>query len=492
MTEQQSDYRKIIKATSIFGGVQVFKVLIQVVRSKIIAVLLGPIGIGIFGLLNSTISFISGITGLGLGTSAVKNVAEAYGSGDKLRIALIVNVLKKCVWVTGLLGAIVTIILAPWLSEITFGHKEYTLAFQWLSITLIFNQLSSGQFAILQGLRKINYLAIANLTGAFLGLVVSVPIYYMFGIDGIVPAIIVTSFLSLLRSWYFTRKVQIVKIKVPRQTTILEGKGMMKMGFMINLGGLLAVGTGYLTRIFVSNNGGIEQVGLYNAGFMIINTYVGMIFTAMTTDYYPRLSSVAQDNIKSQCVINQQAEITILILAPILAVFLIYINWVVLILYSIKFIKINEMIHWAAIGMFFKAASYPIAFLLLAKGASNLFLFNESLVNIYILIFNILGYKYFGLTGLGVSFVLVYLIYLIQLLLLSNIKFNFTLSREFRKVFIIQLSFVIGCFIGVKLFNKTTSYIVGSILITLSVVYSLFELNKRIELLKLIRKFGKC
>ena len=62
----------------------------------------------------------------------------------------------------------------------------------------------------------------------------------------------------------------------------------------------------------------VADVGLYSAGFTMIGTYVGMIFTAMGTDYYPRLSAVAKSNELSRQAINQQAEIAILIIAPLL------------------------------------------------------------------------------------------------------------------------------------------------------------------------------
>ncbi len=102
---------------------------------------------------------------------------------------------------------------------------------------------------------------------------------------------------------------------------------MLIMGFLLSVSGLMTTGTAYILRVFISNTGGVDQVGLYSAGFAIINTYVGMVFTAMGTDYYPRLSAVAGDNTKATQTINQQAEITLLILAPILVVFMVFINW---------------------------------------------------------------------------------------------------------------------------------------------------------------------
>lgn len=481
----------MMKATSIFGGVQVIQILVTIIQSKAVAVLLGPAGMGINSLLNSTIQLVQGLTNFGLKTSAVKNVAEANGTGNPRRVYVIITVLQRWVWITGLLGAFLTLILSPWLSELTFGNRDYTIAFIWISISLLFNQINSGQMVVLQGLRKIRYLAKANLTGAFLGLFVSLPLYYFWGVDGIVPVIIATSIANMLLSWYFARKIKIEKVEVSRQTTITEGKQMLTMGFMLSLSGLMTIGAAYLLRIFISNTGGVDQVGLYSAGFAIINTYVGMVFTAMGTDYYPRLSSVAVDNSKAKQTINQQAEITILILAPILAIFMVFINWAIILLYSTKFTNVNSMIQWAALGMFFKAASWSIAFIFLAKGASKLFFWNELTANVYLLGFNLLGYKYGGLDGLGISFLIAYVIYFIQVFLVARLKYSFSFEKALIKIFLIQLLIGIGSFLIMKFTIKPFSYILGSVFILISVTYSSLELNKRLDLKNLLNRFRR-
>ncbi len=490
MSQQQSSYQQIMKATSIFGGVQIIQILVQIIRSKAIAILLGPAGMGINSLLSSTLGLMQGLTNFGLQTSAVKNVAEANSSDDARPVALIVTVLKRWVWLTGLLGTLLTLLLSPWLSKLTFGNSNYTLAFVWISISLLFRQLSVGQMTILQGLRKLNYLANANLSGAFLGLAVTVPMYYLWGVDGIVPAIIATSVINMFLSWYFSRKVKLETITVSRMETWNEGKQMLTMGFMISLSGLMTTGTAYLLRIFISNFGSLDDVGLYSAGFAIINTYVGLVFSAMGTDYYPRLSSVAECNLKAKQTINQQAEITMLILAPILVVFIVFIRWVVVVLYSNQFTAINGMIQWAAMGMYFKAISWCIAFVFLAKGASKLFFWNELLANCYILLLNVLGYHVGGLNGLGISFVITYFIYLIQVYIIAKKHYNFIFTFHFAKIFAIQIMIGTITFIVVKLTTGLIMYSTGSILLILSSLYSLRELNKRLNLKELVTQIA--
>ena len=486
MTEQQSSYRQIIKATSVFGGLQVFEIIIVIIRSKFIAVLLGPLGMGIASLLTSTIGFVAALTNFGLSTSAVKDISAAHSTGNEIRLATIAKVVRRWVWITGGLGAVLTAALSPLLSELTFGNREYTFAFIWISVTLLLNQISNGQSVLLRGTRQIRYMAQAGLYGSIFGLFTSVPLYYFYGIQGIVPAIIVTSSTTLALSWYFARKLNIKPIYVSKARTLAEGKGMLKMGFMISLSGLITLGAAYVVRIYISNTGGVDQVGLYNAGFAIINSYVGMIFTAMSTDYYPRLAGVAHSNSKSREVINQQAEIAVLLLAPIILVFLVFINAVVIILYSTKFTSINDMILYAALGMFFKAVSWSMAFIFLAKGASKVFFWNELITNAYLLALNLLGYKIFGLLGMGISFLVAYILYAIQVFFVIRYKYQFSFTPALYKIFILHFSLALVCLLAVKLLPSPFSYTVGSLFIVASAYFAYKELDKRLDIKSLI------
>ena len=489
MNTQQSSYRQIMAATSLFGGVQVFQILIQIIRSKFVAVLLGPAGMGIVGLLTSTLGLISGLTNFGLGTSAVKDIAEARTTENETRIATVTIVLRRLVWISGTLGTIVVLAASPWLSRLTFGNSEYTLAYIWISISLLFNQLTSGQLVLLQGMRKLQYLAQANLFGSLLGLLITVPLYYKWGIDGIVPGIILTSVTSFLIALFFSNKISLQKVRVSKVRTIAVGRNMVTMGFMISLSGFISLGVSYLLQIFINRHGGVADVGLYNAGFTLINTYVGLIFTAMATDYYPRLSAIAHNNLLCKETINQQAEVALLILAPIVVGFLVFINWAIILLYSSKFIAVNTMVYWAALGMFFKAASWSIAFIFLAKGTSKLFFWNELSGNMYMLILNVSGYYFFGLTGLGISFLLGYLVYLIQVFVIAKLKFEFSFNSDFLKVFIIQFSLALSCFLAVISFQQPYPYIIGTVLLLISGGYSLNELEKRIGIKEIIKEF---
>ena len=491
MSEEQSSYRQIMKATSIFGGVQVFQIIIQVIRSKFVALLLGPEGMGITGLLFSTTNFIGGLTNFGLVTSSVKNISEANSTSDEVRVATVITVLRKLVWLTGTLGSILTLALSPILSQLTFGNRNYTLAFIFISITLLFNQLTNGQLALLQGLRKLQYLAKANLAGSSVGLFVVIPLYYKWGIDAIVPGIIITSIISLALSLYFSNKVKIKSVQVTREIALSEGKSMLSMGFMISLAGLFTIASSYVIRIFISNTGGVNQVGLYNAGFVLIESYVGLVFTAMSADYYPRLSAVNENKEKTRDIVTQQAITAMLILAPIIILFIIFIPEIIVILYSTKFILINVMVRTAILGVIFRAASWSMGYILFAKGDSSLFLKTSIGFNSVFLINNILGYKFFGLAGLGVSFTLNFIIHFFALLIITRYKYEFKFKPEFTKVFLPSILFCVVAFSITLINSKIIFYILGCLMVISSSLYSLHELNKRVNLLEIVNNFRR-
>lgn len=484
---KQSSYRSIFKATSLFGGLQVYQILLGIIRSKLIAILLGPEGMGISGLLQSGTDLVKECTSLGLSRSAVRDVAEANGTGDTSRIARTVTVLKKLVWYTGLLGVFAVILFSPILSKSGFGDYSYTIAFCLLSVTLLFSQLSAGQTALLQGLRKYKYLAKATAIGNTLGLFFTIPLYYLYGTSGIVPALIITSIITLVLSFYYSRKNQIPTVQISAKEVLKEGKGMMSLGIIMSLNGMLVLGCAYAIRAYISNVGGLDQVGLYNAGFAIVNTYVGMIFSAMTADYFPRLSSINQDNEKCRVLINQQAEIAVLLLAPVVLICIAFTPLALFILYSDKFVSANGFVMWALYGMVLKAIGWCISYLFVAKGDKMTFIKNEIFANVTNIILCIIGYKLNGLTGLGIGYMAHFILYAALLFYIAHNKYQYNFSRDILKIIGIQMPLITIGVVLTYLLDGVYLYICSTIIILISLVYSFIELDKRME----IRKYFK-
>ena len=490
MAEQENpttSYRKIFKATSLFGGVQVYQILIGIIRSKFVAVLLGPAGMGIQGLYQSAIQMVQSFSSLGLSSSAVRDVSEANGSGDAHRIGLTVAVVKRLVWITGLIGLAATAVLSPVLSKTTFGNYDYVIPFIFLSVTLLIDQLSAGQRVILQGTSKLRFLARSTAIGSTVGLAVSIPLYYWFGVKGIVPTLILNSVTMLCLTWYFSRKVKIEKVEVTNKETFQKGKSMLRMGIAMSISAIMATLTAYLLRGYIRHMGGTEQVGLFTAGFVIMNTYVGMVFNAMGTDYYPRLAAVNKDNDKCRRVINQQGEIATLIVAPLLVSCMILMPFLIRLIYTEKFLLAADYVFWAVLGMMFKTFSWVIAYCFLAKAESKLFIINETITNVYTLIFSVVGYHFYGLTGLGIAFSISYLIYSIQVFVIAKKRYGFAVDSSFSRIFIFLFMVVCATFALIHFWKSVWVYIPATILFMICSIYSLWELNKRMDVWNVIK-----
>lgn len=482
MSESKTSYQQILKATSIFGGVQFLGIIISVIRTKLIAIFIGPAGMGIITLLNSALSLISSISGLGMETSAVKNISENFKNEDLSTVSKTIYIIKKIVFYTGLLGMFLTIFFSKMLSILTFGNATHTYSFIFLAITVLFKQLSSGQLAALQGLRQLRLLAKANLFGNLFGLLFSIPIYYFFKIDAIIPTIIIASFSGLIFSFYYSAKIKIEKVKVHKTVLLSEGKSIVKLGFMLTFSSLLALLSTYLIQIYISKNGGLEQVGFYNAGITLLNSYVGIIFTVMSTDYFPKLASINADNEKIRLSVRQQAFVSILIITPIIVVFLTFISLITKIIYTPEFNEIIPMVCFGIVGMLFRAVSWSMGFILIAKGDSRIFIKTAVGFNILFLVMNIAGYYFYGLKGLGISFCLYFLLHFTGLKIITKKRYNFYFDRDFYLLYLLCFIICAISFLCRFIEAPLLRYTLMVVMISVSLIFSLYQINKKINL----------
>ena len=483
------EFKEGLKATSLFGSVKIFSILISMIRSKFVAVLLGPEGMGLNSMLQSSQQMFNAFTGLGLGTSAVKDIAEAYASNNLDRVSRIISVFRKLVILTGSLGFILFLLLSPVLSWISFGSYDYIYAFAAISVTLLFLQLSEGQRALLQGTRHFGYMAKSAILGSIIGTIVIIPLYYLLGMQGVVPGIILSALIGLCLSWYYARKVPYKSVKVSLKETFIEGRGMLNMGFFLSLQTLISYIIAYLVRIFINHYGGLSDVGLFGAGFSLVEMYVGMVFTAMSSEYYPRLASHSKDSDEIFCsTINQQIEISLILISPLICLFLIFGEWAVLLLYSEKFLPITMMINLAMLGTMFKAPSWSIAMSFMAKGDSKLYFLNELSAMLINTPIRLLFYYFGGLTGIGVAFLLTYILYFIQVFFLCRFKYHFKFDMSVLKPFMPQFAFAICCFCLFAFVGGVVQFVAGAFIVIISASISYKGISKHINVRQIINK----
>lgn len=486
MAQSNPSFRHIFGTTSLFGMVQVASSVFSVIKTKFIALLIGPEGMGIIGLLQTGINLVGGLTDFGLGTSAVRDLAAAHAEENTAKTAETLGVIRKLVIFTGLLGTLLTVIFSPLLSRWAFGNSAYILAFIWLSVTLLLRQLTTGNLVVLQGLRKMKLLAKAQVWGSFLGLLTALPLYYYWGLKGIVPAIISGVLATYLISLYYVHQLKIFAKVVRLKEAWKAGREMLGFGYLLGMGSLLKLLVAYLITLYISYRGQVDAVGLYQAGFVIIHSYVGIIFKAMDADYFPRLSAVSQDIVKVRKAVSDQATAGILFITPIICLFLLASPIIVNLLYAQSFIPVSVYLQWAIVGMFFKAVSFPMAYVILARADAKIYSKFMFVFNFIYLILSILGYYIDGLRGLGMAFLVYHFIYFVSLFLISRFRYQLTLLPEFSPVFSVCFLLVLLTFLSSLVTNPYWKLGLSGFLLILSLVYSYVQLDKKINFKSLI------
>lgn len=487
MSENQ-DIKKSFKATTLFGGVQVFSILVSIVRSKIVAILIGPVGIGLVELYSSTVNLIGSFTNFSLSTSAVRDVSVAYKSGDKGKFMHMVSLFSRIVWITGLLGLIVCLLGSPLWSKLTFGNYDYTLGFVFLSVVLLLNQLKSGKTVLLQSTEHYKYIASSGIIGNVLGLLTTVPIYYFFGLKGIVPVLILGALFPFLLAHYYTKKIKFEYETVDWSDAYTEGKGLLRQGFFLSINFLLSTLIFYILRIFISNKGGVAEVGLYAAGFAMVNTYVGMVIQSMGQEYYPRISSLSMEPKEFNDAVNSQIYLSLLLLGPMAICFISFSEQLLILLYSDRFVGATVFMALAMIGVIFQAPSWCLGYAFLAKADNKVFLIYETIAKLMKLATDVTFYYLWGLNGLGLSFIVSYMYYMFQCMVVCKKRYDLSLSRQ--TIFLLIAYSLAGClvFFAVQYLSLGLKIIIGTAILSITLIHSYKELDKAIGIKAFIRK----
>ena len=401
-----------MKAMGLFGGVQVMGIICSILRTKLVAMWIGPVGIGLFGLFNNALEMLSTGTNLGIRSSSVRDISQALERRDPGMVSRMITVVRKWSLWLGLAGALFTLAMAPALSQITFGDTAHIWGFVALSIAVLLQALTNGEYAVLQGTARLKQLASVTLWGTIVGLAVSIPLFYLLRERSILPSIIAYATAMAAFAWIF-RNREYPAATVSRRDTLDMGKGFVKLGIYMTLGNFASILASYAFNAWLNVNASTEAVGFYQAGYTLINKYTGLILTALGMEYYPRLAKVADSRLRLRAFVSQEINVAIAVMAPVVALFILLRELVVWILYTPEFNVILTFVSWGMIGTIFRTLSWCLAFTILAKGDGKTYLWTEVASAVINLALNIVFYRWWGLTGLGIAFLVSYVLYTI-------------------------------------------------------------------------------
>lgn len=399
-----SSYAQILQSTAWVGGSQVINIAIGIVRTKAMAVLLGPAGFGLTGLYGSVAGLTQSLAGLGINSSGVRQIAEAAGSGEQERIARTAAVLR---WVSlglGVLGALLLLTLANPISRVTFGTDQRAGGVALLSLVVFLNLVAAGQGALIQGMRRIADLAKMNVLGAALGTAAALPLIYWLGERGVVPSLITAAAVGLAASWWYSRGIQVGSTRLDTAIVREEGSALARLGVAFLVSNLLMMSSAYVIRVIVSREAGMEATGYYQAAWTVGGLYVGMILQSMGADFYPRLTAVAADHAECNRLVNEQAQVSMLLAGPGVIATLVFAPWALSLLYAAKFAAAVELLRWICLGIAMRVISWPMGFIIMAQGRQNVIILCEVAWTVVHLCLGVVLVSRYGVDGAGMAF----------------------------------------------------------------------------------------
>ena len=424
VTKKNSASSRIVRALGIFSGVKIVVILCSLIRNKLIAWFIGPAGLGLVGLYNGLMDLISQSSRLSMDQSAQRDISQSATANADVTITV---VRRWALWL-GLSGSLLTCLLSPVLSLISFDTTAHWPSFCLLAVVPFFYTSTCCINAENQGLRRFRAVALSTLLGNIVALVLAVPLILFLGLKSIVWIIALYAIVTGLFALYFQPRIS--KIILPRSEIIARGRSFIKIGAQITLAMIVTQAATYAFILFLNNYASTDTLGIYQAGHQIMNSYVGIIFTVLWIEYYPRLSSMAHSPRRLSIAASHQIRVVLLALTPLLCLLIVFVNPGIRLIYASTFLGIIPYIVAACIGVVFRTTSYCLAYVVLARGDGRTYMGTEITSSIVGLILNISGFVVGGFLGLGIAYIAWYAFYTALMVTICRRKYGVTLNRR--------------------------------------------------------------
>lgn len=405
-----SNSRGLIRSMLVIGSAQVVNIGLSILRMKVVAMLLGPSGVGLLSIYTNLQGMVSNAAGLGMSSSGVREIASARG--EEQALSRVRRVLLAAHLIQGLLAMLGVWLLREQISIWLLGDASYALEIALVGIAILLTLMMSAQTALLQGLQRIGDLGRVTVLGALGATLVGLAVVWSYGQAGLVWFVLTQPLMGLLAALYFTRRLPKPSSKRPNLAeTWAVWKPMARLGAAFMLGGLASTATLLIVRGRITQELGLDAAGQFAASWSITITYVGFLLGAMGADYFPRLTKVIHDRVAAIRLMNDQAQLGLALGGPVLLVLIAWAPWVINILYSSEFAPAATLLQWQSVGNVLKVASWALSFAIVAGARAKTFFFMELSFNIVFLAIVWLLLPSYGLTVAGVAFLLGYVAY---------------------------------------------------------------------------------
>jgi len=395
-------FAHILRSSALMGGAQVITLAMAFLRAKLIAVLIGPAGIGLMGVFNAFNANVSTVAGWGLGTSAVRTVAGAAEADKERKVAAVRTFGLRLAW-AGFFGVLILVLPVGYL---TFKSQDYTLELLIAGLAVPCIVATGMWTALLQAGGHIGCMAKTQIASSVVGLLIGLPFIYFFGSVGIAFSILLAAATTAMVTWRAAMKLS---PPASAESAAADIRELVHLGLALQLGAILGAISTYLVRVLILRShgddlaAGLADAGFYQAAFAVTGSLPGVIFSATSSDFYPRVAAAADED-EARLITEKQIQASLILAMPILVGLLTMGPLAVSLLYAKGFEPTVPLLEWFLWAIFCFLVGWPLGLLVMARRAKRLVAFSQLVLGLSGLVFGLFLVPTFGVRGAAIAY----------------------------------------------------------------------------------------
>ncbi len=466
---------RVLRAAMVMGASSLVTIAVGVARNKVVALTLGPEGLGTLGLIGTALLVLTTIFSLGMGQSGVQNISSTNAKNPAL-VPTHAQALLLGTFCLGVLAAICIAIFQQPLARFVLRDPKANHLIVWLAVAVFASVALSGQRAYLNGMGQLRVLAQSSAFGSFLGGCVAVLAVLLFKRDGIglaVAAVPLGIWLTslVLGSW-LTQPIGAIN-----WNALLEpAKTMIRLGVAVSGAILVTTVTQFFVRAWLERTLGLAEAGKFQAAWDVSSAYMGFVLGALAAEYYPRISGAVNDTVALNKAVNEELELVLLIGVPAILLTMLLAPQLIQFLYAQEFAPATMILRWQLAGDVGKIGVWTIGFLLLARTARRRFFLAELAWNLVYAFLIVVFVPHFGIAVSGWAYLIAYVTNLALCLRLAWFEVGFKLSSRAKQALGLGTAATLVS-LGALEFGGAFGWWVGLVIFMVSLIFGLWTLR---------------
>lgn len=390
--------------------------------SKVVAITAGPAGVAIVGAFANFITISQTFANGAINNGVIKYVSEY--KDDSIKLKSLISTSVKITIYSSIISGILLILFSGFISSIVFMNELYVNPIRLLGLTIVLTSINTLILSVLNGLGEIKLYTFANAVGSIISLIFTVILVFFYNVIGALYALVFSQSIILLVTIFLLKKKAIFYFFLnfqPIDKRIVVN--LSKFSLMAIISALTIPLGQIIVRNFLISKVGINESGYWQGMMRISDGYLMLITTSLSTYYLPKLSSLKTDNeLKTEIYNGYKVIIPAVIISCVLIFLLRF--FIINILYTSDFTSMEKLFIWQLLGDIFKICAWVLAYLMLAKAMTKLFVITEIIFGLSYVIITYFCVIKWGILGASIAFAINYFLYLLTMVIIFRKKLS--------------------------------------------------------------------